>query len=731
MDTGTDYTHPSLGGGFGPGFKVSGGTDIVGDTYYGDSFFPDNDPYDCVGHGTHVAGIIAGDDKDFVGVAPKATLRSYKVFGCYYGSTGDDALIQAFVTAYEEGADVINASIGGPGGWPEDAWAAAASRIADQGVFIAISAGNSGDEGIWYPSSGDVGHSVTAVASITTEQYITMLTTIEGANGATRNVGYLDKFGLGFPLKGNVPIYILSQDINNANDGCLPLPENTPDLSEYLVVIRRGTCTFATKENNVVNFGAKYIWFYNSRTTPVVYPDISYPLSDGYAMITAEDGEWIVNQFKAGGNATINFPDSPQKGGVDNTVGGGKLSTFTSWGPTYEAQMKPEIAAPGGYIYSTYPLNQGGYAILSGTSMASPYIAGVAALYMAAHGGRAAMGGEGVAELKRKIITSGTLINWNDGTATDWSKLAPVAQQGAGYVNAEKVLTYATSITPGKIELNDTAYLKRDHYINIKNSGSVEVDYFISHEPAATVNSFEPGYITPQIFPPTFINNTATVSFTHYNLNVRPGTTNSFRVTITPPAVDTRLFPVYSGKIVITGTNGEVLSVPYMGIAGKLYDVQNWDIDNGWPLILHDYDGTEINGPANFTLTGVDYPAVVTINNFGSAESRWDIVREDWEPRDWRYPPVPGQNKFVGSIITKDEGLETPIHYTPRNAPLDYFWYNYYSWAGDLTDGTKIKPGKYKFLLQALKITGQKTRNQDWQRKLSGVITILPVGPTN
>lgn len=721
--------HPSLGGGIGPGFKVIGGTDIVGDNYAGGPFFPDDDPYDCVGHGTHVTGIIAGEDKDFIGVAPKATIRSYKVFGCTYLSTGDDALILAFVTAYEEGADVINASIGGPGGWPEDAWAAASSRIADQGVFIAISAGNSGDEGIWYPSSGDIGNSVTAVASINNEQFITFSTSIEG-KGATRNVGYLDGSGQGFPLKGKVPIYILSQDKNIADDGCRPLPDDTPDLSGYLVVVRRGTCTFATKENNIVNYGAKYVWFYNTRTSPEIYPDITASVSQGYAMITAADGEWIVDQFIAGGNATITFPDQPEKSTAENIVSGGKLSTFTSWGPSFEAQIKPEIGAPGGYIYATYPLNQGGYAIISGTSMASPYIAGVAALYMGAHGGRAAMGGEGVAELKRKIITSGTLINWNDGVTTDWSKLAPVAQQGAGYVNAEKVLTYATSLSPGKLELNDTAYLKSGHFINVKNSGSKEVDYFITHEPAATVNSYEPGYITPQIWPPTFINDTATVTFSRTNINVRPGTTNSFKVTITPPDVSSTLLPVYSGKIIVTGTNGEVLSIPYMGIAGKLYDVKSWDIDNGWPLLLRDYDGTEINGPANFTLENFDGPAVVTVNNFGSAEVRWDVVEVDWASHDWRYPPVPGQNKYVGSVITYDQGLEFPLLYQARNGPLEDRYYNYYNWAGDLADGTKIEPGKYRFLLQSLKVTGQKGRNSDWERKLTDVITILPTSKT-
>ena len=73
---------------------------------------------DCQGHGTHVAGIVAGEPEDgrFISVAPKAKLRGYKVFGCD-GGTDTDTLIAAFLKAHEDGVDIINASIGGPDGY--------------------------------------------------------------------------------------------------------------------------------------------------------------------------------------------------------------------------------------------------------------------------------------------------------------------------------------------------------------------------------------------------------------------------------------------------------------------------------------------------------------------------------------------------------------------------------------------------------------------------------------
>lgn len=138
VDTGIDYMHPDLGGGFGPGHLVSYGTDLVGDDYNGENTpKPDDDPMDeCEGHGTHVAGIIAaqpGNAFGFSGNAPGVTLGAYRVIGCD-GSVANDVVIAAYNRAYEDGSDIITCSVGDASGWSEEPVNVAMQRIVEAGV---------------------------------------------------------------------------------------------------------------------------------------------------------------------------------------------------------------------------------------------------------------------------------------------------------------------------------------------------------------------------------------------------------------------------------------------------------------------------------------------------------------------------------------------------------------------------------------------------------------------
>ncbi|KAJ8079356.1 hypothetical protein PM082_021860 [Marasmius tenuissimus] len=142
IDTGVDYNYPALGAGFGPGHKIAGGFDFTGDNL--EKIKPDEDPMDCNGHGTHVAGIIGAnlDDSPFKlqGVAYEAELYAYRVGGCA-DSVDEDATIAALLRADKDGCDVINLSVGATSGWSAGhSWTIVANRIAEKGRILTISA---------------------------------------------------------------------------------------------------------------------------------------------------------------------------------------------------------------------------------------------------------------------------------------------------------------------------------------------------------------------------------------------------------------------------------------------------------------------------------------------------------------------------------------------------------------------------------------------------------------
>ncbi|UCE45944.1 MAG: S8 family serine peptidase [Methanobacteriota archaeon] len=157
IDTGIDYTHPDLGGGFGPAYKVIGGYDFIN---------KDSDPMDDNGHGTHVAGIISADGAT-PGVAPSTKLLAYKVLGS--DGAGPMSLVVSAIDAaldpngdgvYDDRADVISMSLGGSGD-PDDPVCMAVEEVISMGVVVVIAAGNDG------PSLGTVASPGLAACAIT------------------------------------------------------------------------------------------------------------------------------------------------------------------------------------------------------------------------------------------------------------------------------------------------------------------------------------------------------------------------------------------------------------------------------------------------------------------------------------------------------------------------------------------------------------------------------------
>lgn len=384
--------------------------------------------------------------------------------------------------------DIITASIGGPGGWSNNAWAEVADRITHEGVVVTIAAGNSGSAGAFFASSGSSGERVIGVASAESETFpaypFEATFSLDGAENTTR-AGYLPSTYF-FPadIQG-WPVVVPNPDFTDPADGCEPYPEGTPRIDGQVALVRRGTCTFAIKQANLQALGARYVLIYNNES-PLITPSTTEEGSL-IAIITAGAGEAIIKTIQAGGNVTVDFslnPDTPV--GLEYPAGG-RPNDFTSWGGTYDLQIKPDIAAPGGSIFSTYV--GGGYAVESGTSMACPYVAGVAALYIGAHGGREKHGKGFAKTLSERIISSGSALPWSTTAAgpVDYTRAAPVAQVGNGLIDAFKVVQYTSSLAFDNIALNDTRYFSRYHDITVKNDGDKDVTYKFSTQPAAGV----------------------------------------------------------------------------------------------------------------------------------------------------------------------------------------------------------------------------------------------------
>jgi hypothetical protein len=579
LDTGIDYTHPALNGGRAAGTRcfgdaecqIVGGYDLVGDAYTGadDSVpVPDSDPFaDCEGsgHGTHVMGTIIANDKTlgFTGVVPEAKGKMFRVFGCgERTSTTDDVLIAGMSRAFTDGVDIISISIGGPQGWAQAPTSLVASRISSYGVPVVISAGNSGSSGAFFgssPGTTSAGINVAAVQNTELTGYEAKVNNVPGFTQLT--VLTSQPFKLDNPT---LPLYALTTT-PVANDGCSPLPDSTPDLSDKVVLVFRGTCTFVTKFQNIAAKGGKVVLVGNT-PPPAAITYVSAIKGQQAATLLRDDAIKLQQAFAAGQNPTITF-EAGAALTVPNTVDGGLLSSFTNFGPSNELDYAPHVAAPGGNILSTWPRALGSYSIISGTSMAAPFISGSVAQIMA----NAGKGKLSTAQLRSRLQASSSKIPESKASG---APTASVGRTGSGLINTYNAVFGTTTVTPGQLALNDTANFQGAQTITIRNTGKELNKYTLVHEPAGTAitaNNSVAGYTYFNIFPVPLGGDAATATFLPPTLVLAPGQSGKVLVTFTAPATNQDTLPLYSGAVIARGEkDGSTVTVPYMGLAASV-----------------------------------------------------------------------------------------------------------------------------------------------------------------
>ena len=346
-------------------------------------------------HGQHVAG-IAGANGQVKGVAPDAQLLAMKVFSNNAKNSGayDDDIISAIEDSVKLGANVINMSLGAVSSDvdPSDPQQQAVAKASEAGVINVISAGNSGVAG----STGDgnpVNNTGTSELSTVGAPGVTpdALTVASAENSKVTTDTVKDELGgvtfsSNSELKGAAQVTtqlesnysvltkklkLVDMGLGGADDYTA---EKKAEVKGQLAVVERGSYTFPEKVANAKAAGAAGIVIYNSKDDGLVSMSLDDKTFPTLGMSKA-DGEVLAKAAKEGKSIKLKFGTAL----IDNSSAG-KMSDFTSWGPTPELDFKPEITAPGGKIYSL--ANDNKYQQMSGTSMASPFVAGSEALIL-------------------------------------------------------------------------------------------------------------------------------------------------------------------------------------------------------------------------------------------------------------------------------------------------------------------------------------------------------------
>lgn len=445
LDGGTNSSHPSFANdpacgfsGANPKFKVK--LDCSTTNGAGVCNGPNPEANPGYGHGVHTSSTVAGNTIDntvtpapalpngvsMSGVAPCASILHYKV--CATNTCGGAAIAAGIDNAMRDGADVLNFSIsGGSSPWGDNDRTFLDAVYSD--VFVAAAAGNT-REGDLTPV-GKVNHRgpwVMTVAATTQDQIIGPSLSIAGPGAPPENTtGVALNPGSTTPANTTPDWTGKPMKSYPANiEGCSAtgaFPAGT--FTGSIAYVRRGTCPFTEKITNAAAAGAELVVIGNNQAGSINMDTTGAPAVPAYSTSQLQ-GDALRDFLAANTNATANVAAVGA-----NATQGDVLANFSYRGPTpapLADLTKPDISAPGVDIYAATDPTSGQYEFMSGTSMATPHVAGAAALI------RSAQPGWSVTEVKSAMMSTSKQGGSQENGTTPWN----IDDVGSGRVDLTK-----------------------------------------------------------------------------------------------------------------------------------------------------------------------------------------------------------------------------------------------------------------------------------------------------
>jgi hypothetical protein len=370
---------------------------------------------------------------------------------------------------------------------------------------------------------------------------------------------------------------------------------------------------------------------------------------------------------------------------------GGLISSFSSYGLSPDLALKPDIGAPGGNIYSSYPLELGGYATMSGTSMSSPHVAGAVALLLQARPKTPSQAVRGILQ-----NSADPKVWWgNPGLGF----LDNVNRQGAGMLDIDDAILSTTKIEPAKISTGEGQAGSFTQKLSIENNAATAVTYDLSYVNALSTG----GVITP-----SFYASDATVTFSAASITVPAKGTATVTAIINPATGPTN--GQYGGYIVFTPQGiGQVYRVPFAGFVGDYQGIQVLTpTANGFPWLAVSIGGAfygPVTGPTDWTYTmvGEDIP--------------YFLVHFEHQSRTFRVEIFDQTGKAWHRAYNEE--------YMPRNSTSTSFFafpFDGYTLAGNKV--YQVPDGTYYAVLSVLKANGDSNNPAHWETWTSPLFVI-------
>ena len=485
-----------------------------------DSRPDDVTPRDHSGHGTAIAMIAAGESVasplgTISGIAPKAFLGNYKIFGSpgVNDTTRTPVIIQALEDAISDGMDIVALPVGDPAVYGPDDFdpacagtspgfkipsnscdvrAQAVESAVGLGLTVVVPAGNDGDTALNYPALGSIDTPGTALTAITvgatTNAHVLYSGVIvPGKDAPTRLMHAL--FGDG--PKPAKPLSATMGDVSQLqNDGraCTALPGNS--LTGRIALVQRGDCDFLVKVTNAANAGAVGVVLVQSAGNELPFPPTGLILTGIPAvMVGNSDGAALQNIART--NATQKVTLDPGVYAVDAATD--VVAASSSRGPAIATGgIKPELVAPGADLYTAAQkydpngdvYNASGYAAVAGTSFAAGLVAGAAALVKQAHPGYTP------GEIKSALVNSASSQVLDNGAS------ASIMAMGAGKLDAAAAVSAPATIEPATLSFGVIGGALPSIPLTLTNPGASAFRFDVEVRPT-TVNSLTRVTVAP------------------------------------------------------------------------------------------------------------------------------------------------------------------------------------------------------------------------------------------